>query len=52
MELHTIIVPFFTKYLINTEKSQDFELFSIAVSILYANKGKGLKTLNKSILNN
>jgi len=47
LELYTIIVPFFTKYLINTEKAKDFDLFSIAVSILYANKGKGLKNLTE-----
>jgi hypothetical protein len=42
-ELLVKIVPFFSKYLINTEKAKDFQNFSTAVLILYANKGKGLK---------
>jgi hypothetical protein len=45
VELQEIIVPFFSKYLINTEKAKDFKDFSTSVSILYANKSKGLKNL-------
>lgn len=44
-QLQDIIVTFFSKYLINTEKAKYFKYFSTAVSILYANKGKGLKNL-------
>ena len=44
-DLQKIIVPFFTKSNINTEKHSDFNQFKTAVSILYANKGKGLKNL-------
>jgi hypothetical protein len=46
-ELQKIIVPFFTKYNINTEKHRDFLNFAFAVSILYKNKGKGLKNLTQ-----
>lgn len=46
-ELQKIIVPFFTKYGINTEKHGDFVHFASAVSILYNNKGKGLKNLTQ-----
>lgn len=44
-ELQNIIVPFFTKYTINTEKHRDFMHFASGLSILYENKGKGLKNL-------
>jgi hypothetical protein len=46
-ELQKIIVPFFTKYDINTEKRRDFLNFASAVSMLYKNKGKGLKNLTQ-----
>lgn len=46
-ELQNKIVPFFTKFPINSEKHVDFLYFKSAVSILYANKGKGLKTLTE-----
>jgi hypothetical protein len=46
-ELQKIIVPFFTKYNIHTEKRKDFLNFAFAVSILYKNKGKGLQNLTQ-----
>jgi LAGLIDADG endonuclease len=44
-DLQLKIIPFFTQYSINSEKHSDFIHFASAVSILYANKGKGLKNL-------
>jgi len=46
-DLQLKIIPFFTKYSINSEKHSDFIHFSSAVSILYENKGKGLKNLTQ-----
>lgn len=45
-ELNDIIIPFFQKYTINSEKGKDFYHFTIAVLILYNNLGKGLKNLS------
>ena len=50
-ELYNRILPFFTKYSINNEKRKDFYNFSIAVSILFNNLGKGLKNLSISDVN-
>jgi hypothetical protein len=46
-ELQNKIVPFFSLYPLNSGKHQDFLHFKSAVSILYANKGKGLKSLTE-----
>lgn len=50
-ELFNIIIPFFTKHKINTEKSQDFYYFSIAISILHDNLVKGFKNLTQNNIN-
>lgn len=49
-ELYDIVIPFFTKYSLNNEKSQDFYAFSQAVTILYKNLGKGLHNLSEKDL--
>ena len=46
-DLYNIIIPFFTQYNLNTNKSQDFYYFVIAMSILYNNLGKGFKKLTQ-----
>ncbi len=45
-ELCNNILPFFSKYNINSEKHKDFMNFKIAVSILYNNLGKGFNNLS------
>lgn len=50
-DLFNIIIPFFTQYDINTNKSQDFYYFVIAMSILYNNLGKGFKNLTQDNIN-
>lgn len=45
-ELLLKLVAFFTKYPILNGKQGDFLNFASAVSILHANKGKGLKNLS------
>jgi hypothetical protein len=50
-ELHDIIIPFFTKYSINSEKHNDFINFSIALVILYNNLGKGFDNLSENNIN-
>ena len=44
-EIYNNILPFFSKYTINSEKHKDFMNFEIAVSILYNNLGKGFNNL-------
>lgn len=46
-QLQEIIVPFFSKYLINTEKAKDFKDFSTAVSILYEVRDSKILPPNK-----
>jgi hypothetical protein len=46
-ELQIKIIPFFSQYPLNSGKHQDFLHFKSAVSILYTNKGKGLKNLTE-----
>jgi len=50
-DLFNIIVPFFTQHNINTEKYKDFHYFSVAVSILYDNLGKGFNNLTEDSVN-
>ena len=50
-ELHDVIIPFFTKYSINSEKHNDFINFSIALVILYNNLGKGFDNLSENNIN-
>jgi hypothetical protein len=50
-ELHDIILPFFTKYNINSEKYKDFINFSVALVILYNNLGKGFDNLSQNNIN-
>ncbi|GAB3424176.1 hypothetical protein GCM10027435_30420 [Haloparvum alkalitolerans] len=45
-ELYDIILPFFIKYSINNGKHKDFINFTISVTILYNNLGKGLDNLS------
>jgi hypothetical protein len=47
-ELYNNIIPFFTKYSINSGKHKDFMNFVIAVTILYNNLGKGFDNLSKN----
>jgi hypothetical protein len=50
-ELYNNIIPFFTKYNINSEKHKDFMNFVIAVTILYNNLGKGFDNLSADSIN-
>lgn len=50
-ELHDIILPFFTKYNLNSEKRKDFINFSTSLVILYNNLGKGLDNLSQDNIN-
>lgn len=47
-ELYNNIIPFFTKYSINSGKHKDFMNFVVAVTILYNNLGKGFDNLSKN----
>jgi len=46
-DLQHKVIPFFSQYPIRTEKHKYFLYFQSAVSILHANKGKGLKSLTE-----
>ncbi len=50
-ELHDIILPFFTKYNISSEKHKDFINFYVALVILYNNLGKGFDNLSQNNIN-
>lgn len=50
-ELYNIILPFFQAYPLNNGKDIDFYYFSIAITILYKNLGKGLKNLSPEDIN-
>ena len=50
-ELYNLIIPFFIKHNINSEKHKDFVNFTMAVTILYNNLGKGLHNLSKDDIN-
>ena len=49
--MYNNIIPFFTKYNINSEKHKDFMNFVIAVTILYNNLGKGFDNLSGDSIN-
>jgi hypothetical protein len=50
-ELYNNIIPFFTKYNINSLKYQYFMNFTFAVTILYNNLGKGFDNLSIDSVN-
>jgi hypothetical protein len=50
-ELYRNIIPFFSVYNLKTEKHKDFMNFSIAVTILYNNLGKGFNNLSIDNIN-
>lgn len=45
-ELYNLIIPFFMKHNVNGEKHKDFINFTMAVTILYNNLGKGFDNLS------
>jgi hypothetical protein len=50
-ELYMNIIPFFSEYNLNNGKYKDFINFSIAVTILYNNLGKGFNNLSTENIN-